>query len=74
MPKLIKKLKMEGSSFGSFGEDVIRIITIGFRLGTGVKSWASSHRILELVLFFYLILQWVKKDKVKKYDLNRKVR
>ena len=66
---------MEESSFGSFGEDTIGIITIGFRLGTGVQSWASSHRILELVFFFFfLILQWVKKDKVKKYDLNRKVR
>ena len=64
---------MEGSSFGSFGKDAVRTITIGFRLGTGVKSWASSHKIFELVFFFF-ILQWVKKDKVKKYDLNRKVR
>ena len=28
---------MEGSSFGSFGKDAIRIITIGFRLGIGLK-------------------------------------
>ena len=63
---------MEGSSLGSFGKDAVRTITIGFRLGTGVKSWASSHKIFELVFFFFFILQWVKKDKVKKYDLNRK--
>ena len=45
--------KIEGSSFGSFGKGAIRTITIGFRLGTGIKSWASSHRILELVFFFF---------------------